>query len=44
MLKVVTKAFKAMSLPALNIKAFIMPIYQRLDKLSCKSLLRIALN
>lgn len=31
-----------MSLPALDIEAFVMPICQRLNKLSCKSLLCIA--
>ena len=41
-LKVVTGAFKATSLPALDIEAFILPIRQKLNKLSCKSLLRIA--
>lgn len=40
-LKVVTGAFKATSLPALDIEAFVMPIRQRLDKLFCESLLRI---
>lgn len=37
----VTGAFKATSLPALDIKTFVIPIRQKLDKLSCKSLLRI---
>ena len=41
-LKVVTGAFKATSLPALDIEAFVLPIRQKLDKLSCESLLRIA--
>lgn len=41
-LKVVTGAFKVTSLPALDIEAFVLPIRQKLDKLSCESLLRIA--
>lgn len=41
-LKVVTGAFKATSLPALDIEAFVLPIQQKLDKLSCESLLQIA--
>ncbi len=41
-LKVVTRAYKATSLSALDIKSFVLPIRQRLDKLSSESLLRIA--
>ena len=37
----VTGAFRATSLPALDIEAFVLPIQQKLDKLSCESLLRI---
>lgn len=40
-LKVVTKAFKATFLPALDIEAFVLLIQQKLDKLSRESLLRI---
>lgn len=40
-LKVVTGTFRATSLPALDIEAFVLPIQQKLDKLSCESLLRI---
>ncbi len=42
--KIVTGAFKATSLPALDIEAFIFSIRQNLDKLSGELVLRIALS
>ena len=40
-LKVVTRAFRATSLPTLDIEAFVFLIQQKLDKLSCNSFLQI---
>lgn len=37
-----TRAFKATLFPALDIETFVISIRQKLDKLSCKSLLQIA--